>query len=200
MAGEVVRTLVNHVWTALEPLGYPCALIGGAALAAWHHPRATRDVDLLIAVEGGDFGAVAERLVAVECRPKRNPPLVTLGTLRFAQFLYTPPGESYDAQIYLWLVETDLQKSAMNRRVHRDIAGFSRPIDVLNCDDLILFKLVAGRMIDRADAATLLRENLEALDLEYMQVWIARLKLQREFSETWTGAFPGRELPDAFRQ
>src|SRR3989304_6119380 len=46
MAGEVVRAVLNHVWSTLEPLGHDCALIGGVALAAWNYPRATRDVDL----------------------------------------------------------------------------------------------------------------------------------------------------------
>jgi hypothetical protein len=174
--------------------------MGGAALAAWHHPRATRDLDLLIGISAGEFDAVAARLVAAGCRPKRKPPIATLGTLRFAQFLYSPPGESYDAQIDLWLAESELQKSAMSRRVHRDVAGLSRPIDVLNCDDLTLFKLVAGRMIDRADAAMLLRENFGAMDLGYLQAWISRLHLGREFSEVWSAAFPGKALPESLRQ
>ena len=63
MAGEVVRALLNHVWSALEPLGYPCALMGGAALAVWHHPRATRDVDLLIGIHSDDLDRVADTLM-----------------------------------------------------------------------------------------------------------------------------------------
>ncbi len=115
MAGEAVRTLLKHVWMALEPLGYPCALMGGAALAAWHHPRATRDVDLLIGVQSDNIDGVISQLVAVGCRPKHEPPLLTLGSLHFAQFLYTPPGEFYDAQFDLWLADTELQKSAIAR-------------------------------------------------------------------------------------
>jgi len=64
MAGDAVRTLLKHVWTTLEPLGYPCALMGGAALAAWHHPRATRDVDLLIGVQSDNIDGVISQLVA----------------------------------------------------------------------------------------------------------------------------------------
>jgi hypothetical protein len=165
MAGEVVRALLNHVWSTLEPLGYPCALMGGAALAVWHHPRATRDIDLLIGVESDNIDRVIKQLAAANCRPKNKPPLITLGSLHFAQFLYTPPGEFYDAQFDLWLADSELQKSAIARRVRRDIMGVSCPVYVLNCDDLILFKLAAGRMIDRADSAILLRENRVAIDL-----------------------------------
>jgi hypothetical protein len=195
MAGETVRAVLDHVWRALEPLGYPCALMGGAALAVWNHPRATRDVDLLIGVESASIDRVVERLAAAGCRSRNEPPLVTLGMLRFAQFLYSPPGEFYDVQFDLWIADNDFQKSAIARRVQREIAGVSRPIDVLNCDDLILFKLLAGRMIDRADAAMLLRENRDTIDFEYLAAGIARLKLQPDFSQIWHEAYPNEAPP-----
>lgn len=195
MAGETVRAVLNHVWSALEPLSVHCALMGGAALAAWHHPRATRDVDLLIGIQADDIDRIVTQLVAAGCRPKRKPPLTTVGPLRFAQFLYTPPGEFYDAQFDLWLAESELQKSAIARRVRRELTGIGRPIYVLNCDDLILFKLVAGRMIDLADAAILLRENRESIDLAYLNTWLARLDLDQHFGEIWREAFPDEEVP-----
>jgi hypothetical protein len=196
MAGERVRALLDHVWTTLEPLGFPCALMGGAALAVWQHPRATRDIDLLIGVDSQSLEAVISRLTAAGCRPKKYPPLTTLGLLRFAQFLYTPPGEFYDAQFDLWLADTELQKSAISRRVRRDIPGVSRSVDVLNCDDLILFKLLSGRMIDRADAAVLVRENRNDVDFAYLKHWIEKLDVEREFTEIWRESFPGEELPN----
>ena len=66
---------------------------------------------------------------------------------------------------------------------------------MLNCDDLILFKLLAGRMIDRADAAILLRENRDAIDFDYTLAWIARLDLEHTFAEIWREALPDEELP-----
>jgi hypothetical protein len=195
MAGEVVRAVLNHVWSALEPLGYPCALMGGIALAVWNHPRATRDVDLLIGVDSINFEPVVDQLRRNGCRPKRSPPLLSVGAIHFAQFLYSPPGEFYDVQFDLLFAESDLQKSAIARRVTRDVPGVSRTIDVLACDDLILFKLLAGRMIDRADAATLLRENRDAIDFDYFLTWVGRLELTTGFAEIWAEAFPGENMP-----
>lgn len=195
MAGETVRALLNHVWTSLAPLQNPCALMGGTALAVWNHPRATRDIDLLISVETNDIEKVITCLAAAGCRTKHHPPVRTLGSIRFVQFLYTPPGEFYDAQFDLWLADTELQQSAITRRVSRDLPGLDRPIDVLRCDDLILFKLVADRLIDRADAATLLRENRDQIDFEYVLSWVERLDLTHSFAEVWREAFPGEEPP-----
>jgi hypothetical protein len=169
--------------------------MGGIALAAWNHIRATRDVDLLIAIDESEIGPTLNALRSHGCRPKKSPPLITVGTHHFVQFLYTPPGEFYDVQFDLLLAESDLQKSAIDRRVQRTVPGISRPIDVLNCDDLILFNLVAGRIIDRADAAMLLRENRDAIDFKYLNSWIADLDLAMQFTEIWREAFPGENVP-----
>ncbi len=45
----VLRTL-SATWNALGPLKLPMALMGGLALSAWKHVRATQDVDLLVGI------------------------------------------------------------------------------------------------------------------------------------------------------
>jgi hypothetical protein len=194
LAGEAVREALNHVWSVLQASGHPCGLMGGVALTVWNHPRATRDVDFLIDVDATQINPVVDQLRASGCRPKRSPPLVTVGSHHFMQFLYTPPEEFYDVQVDLLLAESEFQKSAMARRVARELHGVHGTVDVLNCDDLILFKLLAGRMIDRADAAMLLRENREEIDVDYLRAWVARLGLEHELEQIWDEAF-GSEPP-----
>jgi hypothetical protein len=196
MATEAALATLDHVWRALEPLGHPMALMGGISLAAWNHIRATRDVDLLLAADASQVDSLVNVLRSHGCRPKRSPPLITIGEHHFIQLLYTPPGEFYDVQFDLLLAESELQKSALARRVSRHVAGMVGPIDVLHCDDLILFKLVAGRLIDHADAAMLLRENREVIDFEYLLSWVARLSLATDFGAIWHEAFPGEESPN----
>jgi hypothetical protein len=169
--------------------------MGGVALTVWNHVRATRDVDFLIGVERAHLDLLVVRLREIGCRPKRETLVVEVGDLHFAQFLFTPTGEFYDVQFDLMLAESDFQKSALARRVRRTVPGIDVPIDVLNCDDLLLFKLLAGRMIDRADAAMLLRENREAIDFDYLLKWLVHLGLNIEFAEIWREAFPGEAPP-----
>lgn len=195
MAGEAVRAVLNHVWTSLESLGIPRALMGGVALAVWNHPRATRDVDLLIGVDRSSVQSVIDQLQSHGCRPKRTPPLLEVGSHSFLQFLYSPPGEFYDVQFDLLLAESDLEKSAITRRITYSLPGIGSSIDVLRCDDLILLKLNAGRTIDRADAAMLLRENQDTIDMDYLASWVVRLGLEAEFAEVWREALPGSDPP-----
>jgi hypothetical protein len=150
-----------------------------------------------MAVEPDAIDATIDLLRQHGFKPKKHPPMVTVGEHRFVQFLYTPPEEFYEVQVDLLLAETALQKSAVSRRVQARLPGVDRPVDVLNCDDLILFKLIAGRSIDRADAAMLLRENRDAIDFHYLRKWVGDLSLDAEFTEIWGEAFPGAPMPPA---
>jgi len=48
MPAEPLLRALRHVWVTLEPLGLPMAVMGGIAVAASKHVRATQDVDLLL--------------------------------------------------------------------------------------------------------------------------------------------------------
>jgi hypothetical protein len=195
MASEAARAALNKVVEALDPIGSPFALIGGLALAVWSYPRATRDVDVLVGVDPLQVQPVVDALLRVGCRLKKSPAVNLVGKHSFVHLLYTPPGEFYDVQFDLLLATTPLEKSALRRSVVRNVAGVNRPIHVLNCDDLILFKLLSGRFIDLADAAMLLRENRDAIDFQYLRNTVDHLRLSVEFLGTWNDAFPGEPIP-----
>jgi hypothetical protein len=169
--------------------------MGGVALATWSHPRATRDIDFLVEFERKDVDQLVSQMGKAACRPKRNPPLSVVGDHGFVQFLYSPPGEFYEVQLDLMLAESELQKTALERRVSRTVPGIESSIDVLSCEDLFLFKLIAGRIIDRADSAMLLRENWETLDESYLVAWLQRLKMTDDFRDVWHEAFPDASYP-----
>ncbi|MHB1559697.1 MAG: hypothetical protein ACYC61_19795, partial [Isosphaeraceae bacterium] len=88
MAAEVVLKALKHVWVSLQPLQVPMAVMGGLALAAWRHVRATRDVDLLIGVPDADVETLLSTLTSAGLRPKHQPPLISLGSLQILQLLY----------------------------------------------------------------------------------------------------------------
>jgi hypothetical protein len=80
--GSLAMATLDHIWGVLEPLGHPLALMGGISLAAWNHVRATRDVDLLIAIERTEVEPVLATL--------KSPPLISAGEHCFMQLLHTP--------------------------------------------------------------------------------------------------------------
>jgi len=197
MPAEAVIRALRHVWLSLEPLDVPVAVMGGLALATWKYVRATRDVDLLVHFGENDTGEVLQRLRAADIRPKRDPPVTKLGQLDVVQLLYEPPESFLDLQIDLFLATSEYHLGALERRTAVCLPDVDIEIAVLTCEDLILHKLLSGRVIDRADAAGLLRANRESLELEYLTQWVGRLKLGAELREVWKDAFPEEELPGA---
>lgn len=191
MAAELVLQTLRHVWIALAPLNVPVAVIGGIALAAWKHIRATRDVDLLVGVGQESFDSVLQRLVAAGLRPKRNPPVIDLGRLKIVQFLYEPPEAFLGLQVDLLLADSEYHRCALQRRIPTALPDLDMDVAVLACEDLILHKLLAGRMIDRADIVALVRANRETLDLAYLNCWADKLSLNAELAEAWQEAVPG---------
>lgn len=190
MPGELVLAALRRVWTALEPLEIPMAVMGGISVSAWGHFRNTQDVDVLVGVEKARFNDVLDCVGRAGLRPKRRPVLFRIDQQDIAQLLYRPPDIELDIQVDLLLVSTNYQKAAIDRRVPTKLPGLDIPIAVLSCEDVILHKLIAGRMIDRADAAMLLRENRPQIDMVYLSDWIRRLSLRDEFAEIWREAFP----------
>ncbi|HUT11136.1 MAG TPA: hypothetical protein VMY42_11610 [Thermoguttaceae bacterium] len=195
MAGETVLRALRHVWLVLRSLNVPAAVVGGLGMAAWKHVRATQDIDLLITVGGDDVGWLLERLAKAGIRPQSDPPSVSLGQLEVTRLLYEPPETFLEIEIDLLIAKSEYYQRALQRRVAARLPDLDLEIAVLTCEDAILQKLLAGRIIDRADAAALLRANRESLDLVYISGWTDRLALAVDLAEIWNEAFPGEPLP-----
>ncbi len=191
MPSEIVLQVLRHLWATLKPLDIPLALVGGIALATWKYIRATKDVDVLMGIGEADLPDVLERLLAANVRFKQDPPVVDVGALAIVQLQYEPPETFVDVQIDLLLARSPYHFQSLDRRVPTRLPGLDVEIDVLACEDLILHKLEVGRLIDRADAAALLRANRHALDVDYLRQWADELKITEELSEVWGEAFPG---------
>jgi len=78
------------------------------------------------------------------------------------------------------------------------LPGVEIEIFVLACEDLILHKLAAGRVVDRVDAAALLRANRLALDMTYLQGWLRRVATASDWAtaDDW-GIFSTRTESEA---
>jgi hypothetical protein len=191
MVSEPVVQALKHVWNALIALQRPIALMGGIALSFWKHPRFTQDVDLLVQFNETEVRDIVDRLSVSGLKPKRQPPLLALGPHRLIQFLYEPPGTFLCFQVDLLLAQSEYQKLCLQRRVPARLPGADVEIAVLSCEDLILHKLMAGRVIDQVDVVSLLRANRSNLDTAYLASWSHSLGLRSELQRIWTEAFPG---------
>ncbi len=65
------------------------------------------------------------------------------------------------------------QQRALRRAVTVDLGR--RQVRVISPEDLILYKLLADRPIDRADIRGVLQEQAKRLDVTYLTRWAQRL-------------------------
>jgi hypothetical protein len=169
------------------------ALMGGLAVAVWKHPRNTRDVDILVDLRDGNLDDMVEAVKRAGMRSKRQPPVLQVGGQRVIQLLYPAPGTFLDIQIDVLLADSAYQKEALTRAKPAKLDG-EHEIAVLSCEDLIIHKLLAGRIIDSADVAALLRANRPGLDLAYLKGWLGQLSLLPHFETIWHETFPSEPL------
>ncbi|HEY4760529.1 MAG TPA: nucleotidyl transferase AbiEii/AbiGii toxin family protein [Thermoguttaceae bacterium] len=196
MEAELLIKALQVIWQALRSMDVPAAVMGGFAMSLWKYPRATRDVDLLIGIDASQLDKILTQLRALEIRPKHSPPIISLGQLNIIQMLYEPHEAFMEVQIDLLLAETDYLRAALERRIPTRLPYIPLEIAVLTCEDLILHKLLAGRIIDRADVAALLRLNFASLDRNYLTHWVNQLQLTAEYTDIWQETFPNEPFPN----
>lgn len=195
MAPQAVIKSLVHVWKTLESLDLEMAIMGGIAVSAWKHVRATRDVDLLIALDDSEFEPVNRALMSARVQPKLGRSGIALGPLHLHQFLFQPPGELAEVQIDLLVGASNRIRAMLARRVPLHLAAADLDVAVLSCEDLIVFKLLAGRIIDRVDVAELLRQNADSLDREYLAECSREFPIGPQLNEIWIEALPGVPPP-----
>lgn len=167
------QATVAKLIRGLETQRIPYMVVGGLSAAYYGIPRATFDIDLVVAVEPLALGA-----------------LVTL--LRREGFDLTPA----DAQLLLkvsnsisttthrglrldlWLIKSEYDRVAFGRRRRASLWGRQR-VWMVAPEDSVLSKLIAGRTRDFEDVIGVLAEQHGKLDWTYMNSWARRLELTK---------------------
>lgn len=163
-------TLFNSVATIqlkLREASIESVAIGGLAVAAWGEVRATQDVDLRVLLDRDG----AERL------------LVALGTDYVPFGLDIPPIEALrqfgmlfvrDAsgtRIDLLLSDIDFDREAVRRGRDVEVVP-SCTIRICTAEDLLIYKVLAGRPKDLIDVPGVIEKQGGSLDVNYVVRWL----------------------------
>ena len=195
MATEGVLATLRAGWDALGSIDVPRAVIGGLALTAWKHARYTRDADVLVAIDERRIDDLVTALEASGFRPRHSPPLRIIDGQGIVQFTFQPADALMPSQFDVLLAAGDFLREAVERAVPWPLGGVGDAVRVVRPDDLVVIKLLAGRIIDRADAAMVLRENRDDIDLARLHREISRHELADDYRTIWSEAFPGESAP-----
>ena len=143
--------------------------MGGIATSVLAKPRATFDIDGLIAITEEKLKNVLPELRKKGFKFDRRQPLKKIQGLSFLT-LYFSPGQIY---VDLFIALTDFQKEIIRRA--KQIKYNKIDLKIISPEDLILVKLQSGREKDIEDTREIVIENKRGLDYRYLKRWARRL-------------------------
>lgn len=163
MTGTLTDALLA-VHDVLDAAGVPHALCGGLAANLYREEvRATSDVDLAIAVGPARLVDLVRTFTAQGWRAE---PYWRQGEqLRLTRRALP--------RVDCLVATTDYERAAIDRSVPVEIEG--RELRVLAAEDLIVFKLVAGRARDYEAVAAIINARGDKLDVDYVTAWLEQL-------------------------
>lgn len=143
----------------LTGVAAPYLVIGGLAVATIGEPRMTGDVDVIgyLTTEQATALIDAAAEAGFEVADDERERLLATGTLRFHK-----GGFQLDIILASLPFEDDARARARKHRL------FGRLVPLPTPEDLILFKVLAGRDKDLVDAVGIARRHLAKLDLRYL--------------------------------
>ncbi len=161
---DVLLDALRIAQSKLDESGIRSAVIGGLAVAAWGRPRLTDDVDLKVDVTRDKVIQLVD-LMSPEFQPVENAleHARSIGVL----FLDGPNNVRLD----LLLADLGFDGQALDRAVEKEILpGFSARL--CTAEDLILYKLITTRPRDREDVRSVVLEQKDELDTQYVEHWL----------------------------
>jgi len=136
-------------------------VIGGLAVVAVGEPRTTADADALVFVSPAEAAALIRQAAKAGFEVREDVErerLAATGTMRFRRGRF---------QIDLITASLPFEDVAYERASRHDLFGIRLPFP--SPEDLILFKVLAGRDKDMLDAAGVVRRHGDRLDVAYLE-------------------------------
>lgn len=157
-------------------------VMGGLALSVWGRVRVTQDVDVAIGLDPRDEGEFLEDLQHAHFLPAT--PRSILGH-RLLVCRYLKPTAGLPIEVDLFMARDEYQRQALRRAVPVTLGR--RRLRVIAPEDLILYKLLADRPIDRLDVETIVEEQARRLDRTYLARWAKRLGIAGRLRQPRSG-------------
>lgn len=174
----------------LRASGRSACLIGGMVVSRWGEPRATKDVDATVLVDFKEEAAVLDLLLSRF--GSRDPDPVRRAELGRLALLRASNGVDLDISFAAFPFELEVLQRASDWQVTPDIA-----LRTCSAEDLVLYKLVAARLIDLHDVQSVVSRMGARLDVDRVRLWggrFAEILEKPELLDSFEAAFrkPGR--------
>lgn len=155
-------------------------VVGGVAVSTWATPRLTRDVDIIVLASKKERSRLRQAFVDAGARPTSTD-LRLLYEKKWVRLKTAGP------RLDVHLAASAHDRVALKQAVIAQVERSRLPLATV--EDLILYKLAAGRDQDLADIDTLVRE-VKALNRAYIARWAGPVGESHEapVRERWEAA------------
>lgn len=161
-----------------ESRNWGFCFIDGLAVQHWGEPRLTRDLDVSLLTGFGNEERFIDPLLVVY--PERMPHAREFALQRRVLLLASADGVGID----IILAALPFEEEAIQRACSIEMLPSAR-LKLCSAEDLVVYKIFAGRPLDIEDArSVLVRQSKARLDLAYVE---ARLRELSEITETNLG-------------
>lgn len=171
----------QDLFRILNELPFPYCLIGALALGAWGTPRATHDLDAMIAIGDTDraqvLAALQQHGFVEDSQWAEHNPMIRDQHIRLRRVAIP---------VDLMLPKDNHDQACLSRRRQYELGNLS--LWIISPEDLVIHKLKAGRAQDFIDVLSVLRRQATSLDRVYMTDWVKRLGIWEEWQYVQTQA------------
>lgn len=164
----------EDLFRTLNQLPFPYCLMGALALGAWGTPRATHDLDAMIAIRHTDRPQLLEALIAFEFTEDTQ----------WAE--HNPMIKEFHIRLHRGAIPVDLilpkdthDQACLARRRRYELGNLS--LWIISPEDLVIHKLKAGRAQDFIDVLSVVQRQASSLDRDYITDWAKRLGIWEEW-------------------
>lgn len=184
------QALLRRVATALDDAGIPYMVTGSLASSLQGEPRATHDIDLVVAVSASDV----PRLVASLAGPDLYLDAVAVAEAVRQRAMFNLIQPASGDKVDFWLLKDEPYDGArFGRRITVDALGMRFAVSAP--EDTILMKLrwarrSGGSEKQVADALGVYEVQARVLDRTYLKAWAGRLGVSDLLAELEDRAEP----------
>ena len=170
--------------------GRSACLIGGLVVSRWGEPRVTKDVDATMLVDFNEEAAVLDLLLSKFA--SRDPDPLSRAELGRLALVRASNGIDLDISFAAFPFEVEVLERASAWQVTPNVA-----LRTCSAEDLVLYKLVAARLIDLHDVQSVVSRMGARLDAARVRLWggrFAEILEKPEFLDPFEAALrkPGR--------
>lgn len=163
----MLENFIKKLSLCLDEERIPYMIIGGQAVLLYGIPRLTRDIDVTLGVDTDKISLVKNvcKKIDLKILPK-NPD-------SFARETKVLPTENKKIKMRVDFIFsfTPYERQAIKRAKKVLIDGYG--VKFASCEDVIIHKMFAGRVIDIEDVKNILIKNRNKINLEYVKRWLS---------------------------